>query len=86
MAPSPYVFVKSICLLCMNMFARFDEIPVMTLQDIMETKGYRWTDGHENCNIMDRLLGMKKVNPPQSLCGGGGGGCIIKGSYVEARS
>ena len=35
------------------MFARFDEIPEMTLQDIKETKCHRWTDArmhqqHEN--------------------------------------
>ena len=29
----------------MNMFARFDENPAMTLQDIKETKRYGWTDG-----------------------------------------
>ena len=28
----------------MNMFARFDENPAMTLQDIKETKRYGWTD------------------------------------------
>ena len=33
----------------MNMFARFDEIPAMTLQDIKETKHYGRMDGqHEN--------------------------------------
>ena len=32
----------------MNMFARFDENPAMTLQDIKETKRYRRTHGHEN--------------------------------------
>ena len=33
----------------MNMFAKFDEIPVMTLQDIKEIKRYGRTDGqHEN--------------------------------------
>ena len=33
----------------MNMFARFDENPAMTLQDIKETKGYGRTHGqHEN--------------------------------------
>ena len=30
MAPSLYFFVKSICLVDMNMFARFQEIPAMT--------------------------------------------------------
>ena len=29
----------------MNMFARFDENPAMTLQDIKETKPYGRTDG-----------------------------------------
>ena len=33
----------------MKMFARFDENPAMTLQDIKETKRYGRTDGqHEN--------------------------------------
>ena len=36
LAPSPYFFVLSICLAYMNMFARFDENPVMNLQDIKE--------------------------------------------------
>ena len=34
LAPSPYYFVKSIRLVYMNTFAKFDEIPAMTLQDI----------------------------------------------------
>ena len=38
LAPSPYFFVFSICLVYMNMFAMFDENPAMTLQDIKETK------------------------------------------------
>ena len=45
LAPSPYFFVLSICLAYMNMFARFDENPAMTLQDINETKRYGLTDG-----------------------------------------
>ena len=40
LTPSPYFFVISICLAYMNMFARFDENPAMTLQDIKETKRY----------------------------------------------
>ena len=43
LAPSPYIFVESICLAYMNMFARFDENTAMTLQDIKETKCYRRT-------------------------------------------
>ena len=45
LAPSPYLFVYSICLAYMNMFARFDENPAMNLQDITETKRYGRTDG-----------------------------------------
>ena len=40
LAPSPYFLVQSICLAYMNMFARFNENPAMTLQDIKETKSY----------------------------------------------
>ena len=45
LAPSPYFLVLSICLAYMNMFARFDENPAMTLQDIKKTKRYGWTHG-----------------------------------------
>ena len=40
LAPCPYFFVQSICLEYLNMFARFDENPAMTLQYIKETKRY----------------------------------------------
>ena len=40
LALSPYFVVQSICLVYLNMFARFDENPAMTLQDIKETKRY----------------------------------------------
>ena len=40
LAPSPYFFVSSICLAYMNMFARFDENPAMTLQVIKEKALY----------------------------------------------
>ena len=35
----------------MNMFARFDENPAMTLQDIKETKGYGRTHGQRENSI-----------------------------------
>ena len=44
LAPSPYFFVLSICLAYMNIFARFDENPAMTLQYMKETKRYGRTD------------------------------------------
>ena len=34
----------------MNMFARFDENPAMTLQDIKETKRYGRTDGRTDAH------------------------------------
>ena len=49
------------------MFARFDEIPAMTLQDIKETKRYgrthARTDGHSD--------NVKTVYPPQTKFAGG---------------
>ena len=42
----------------MNMFARFDKNPAMTLQDIKETKRYRRTDA--------RTDNVKTVYPPQT--------------------
>ena len=47
----------------MNMFARFDENPAMTLQDIKETKRYGRTDAQ-----MDNV---KTVYPPQTKFAGG---------------
>ena len=35
----------------MNMFAKFDENPVKTLQDIKETKRYGMTDGQPDNSI-----------------------------------
>ena len=38
MAPSLYIFIINIGPVDMNKYARFDEIPSMTLKDIKETK------------------------------------------------
>ena len=45
------------------MFARFDENPAMTLQDIKETKRYGRTDA--------RTDNVKTVYPPQTIFAGG---------------
>ena len=50
----------------MNMFARFDEIPAMTLQDIKEIKRYgpthAWKDGqHENSITSTNKMGGIKM-------------------------
>ena len=58
LAPIPSFFVLSICLAYMNLFARFDGNPAMTLQDIKETKRYRQTD-------------VKTVYPQQTKLAGG---------------
>ena len=51
----------------MNMFARFDENPAMTLQDIKETKRFRRTH-----RLMDgRTDNVRTVYPPQTKFAGG---------------
>ena len=67
LAPSPYFFVKSICLAYMNMFARFDENPAMTLRVIKETKRYGLTDGRTDT----RTDNVKTVYPLQTKFAGG---------------
>ena len=60
LAPSPYFFVLSICLVYMNMFAMFDENPAMTLQDIKETKRF----GRTHARTHARTDNVKTVYPP----------------------
>ena len=52
----------------MNMFARFNENPAMTLQDIKETKRYGWTDGRTH----GRTHGQREnsIPPTNKVCGG----------------
>ena len=59
------------------MFARFDENPAMTLQDIKETKRYGRTDGHTHGGTHTHTDNVKTVYPPQTKFAGGGGGSII---------
>ena len=56
-----------LCLVYMNMFVRFDEIPAMTLQDIKETKHYEWTDAW----VHTQTDNVKTVYPPQTKFAGG---------------
>ena len=51
----------------MNMFARFDENPAMTLQDIKEIKRYGRTYGRTDTQRDN----VKIVNPPQTKFAGG---------------
>ena len=51
----------------MNMFARFDENPAMTLRVIKETKRYGRTDGRTDA----RTDNVKTVYPPKTKFAGG---------------
>ena len=51
----------------MKVFAKFDEIPSMTLQDIKETKRY----GHTFVRSDGRTDNVETVYPPtNTVCGG----------------
>ena len=69
--PSPYFFISSICLVHMKVFAKFDEIPSMTLQDIKETKRYGHTFVRSFVCSDGRTDNVKTVYPPTNkVCGG----------------
>ena len=51
----------------MNMFARFDENPAMTLKDIKETKRYGRMDAHTDAHT--HTDNVKTVYPPQTKFG-----------------
>ena len=58
----------------MNMFARFDENPAMTLQDIKKTKRYGRTDGQTDRRTHGRTHthGQRENSIPTTnkVCGG----------------
>ena len=56
----------------MNMFARFNENPAMTLQDIKETKRYGRTDGRTHGRTDGRTDGQREnsLPPTNKVCGG----------------
>ena len=53
------------------MFARYNENPAMTLQDIKETKRYGRTDGRTNARTDGRTDNVKTVYPLQTKFAGG---------------
>ena len=55
----------------MNMFARFDENPAMTLRVIKETKRYGRTHGHTDGRMDGRTDNVKTVYPLQTKFAGG---------------
>ena len=57
LAPSPYFFcLKYICSAYMNMFARFDENPAMTLKVITEKKRYGRMDACTDARTHGRTM------------------------------
>ena len=56
----------------MNMFARFNENPAMTLQDIKETKRYGRTHGRTDARTDGRTDGQREnsIPPTNKVCGG----------------
>ena len=56
----------------MNMFARFNENPAMTLQDIKETKRYGRTDARTDGHTDARTDGQREnsIPPTNKVCGG----------------
>ena len=56
----------------MNMFARFDENPAMTLRVIKETKRYGRTDGRMDGRTDGRTHGQREnsIPPTNKVCGG----------------
>ena len=60
LVPSPKCFISSICLVHMNVFAKFDEIPSMTLEVIKETKRC----GHTFGRSVGRSEGQRENSIP----------------------
>ena len=65
--PSSLLFIIIICPVDMNVYARFDEIPYITLKDIKKTKRYGRTDARTDVWTDN----VKTVYPPtNTVCGG----------------
>ena len=54
----------------MNMFARFDENPAMTLQDIKKTKRYGQTDGRTHTHARTHVQRENSIPTTNKVCGG----------------
>ena len=58
--PSSLLFIIIICAVDMNVYARFDEIPSITLKDIKKTKRYGRTDARTD----GRMDGQRENSIP----------------------
>ena len=63
----------------MNMFARFDENPAMTLRVIKETKRYGRTEGRPDGRTDGRTEGQREnsIPPTNKVCGGYNNSCLL---------
>ena len=63
----------------MNMFARFDENPAVTLRVIKETKRYGWTDARMDA----RTDGQRENSIPTTnkVCGGYNKDCYVHAMF-----
>ena len=74
----------------MNMFARFDENPAMTLRVIKETKRYGRTDGRTDARTDARTDGRthgqreNSIPPTNKVCGGYNNNfdCMLKSIHL----
>ena len=69
----------------MNMFARFDENPAMTLQDIKETKRYGRTDTRTD-GQRENSIPTTNLYPPQTKFAGGIKKIMVKISILNRHS
>ena len=66
----------------MNVFAKFDEIPSMLLQDIKETKRHGHTFVSSFVLLFGRTDNVKTVYPPtNTVCGGYNNVCSRKPQF-----
>ena len=69
--PSSLLFIIIVCPVDMNVYARFDEIPSITLKDIKKTKRYGRTDARTDGRTDGWTDNVKTVYPPtNTVCGG----------------
>ena len=72
------------CLVHMNVFAKFYEIPSMILQDIKETKRYGHTFRRSVGQSFGRTDNVKTVYPPtNTVCGGYKNNNDLTACFVE---
>ena len=70
----------------MNMFARFDENPAVTLQDIKETKRYGRTHGRTHAHTRTHGQRENSIPTTNKVCGGYNDDPRLTLTYLTSRS